>query len=99
MPFFTFQTYLHHLLELGVIVGRCAVFFKNIPTTDGFCGDIITFGDPSYYPDVFTRVPIDIEGAEIRMSGMFGQMTCVFEKGTWSTLSYHTRMPLDSGDT
>ena len=92
MPFHMFKDYLHHLLDLGVVFGRCAVFFTNIPTPGGF----VTFGDPTQYPDIFTRVPVDTEGAEIRMSGMFGEMTCIHEGGRWSTRSYHTRTPSDS---
>jgi hypothetical protein len=70
------------------------VFLTNIPTTDGYCGDFVTFKSWIDYPDVFTRFPIDIEGAEIRISGMFGEITCQFLDGKWSTKEYHGRMPL-----
>lgn len=91
MPLHKFEPHLRQLLTAGTVFGRCAVFFKNIPSTDGFCGEFITFKSWMDYPTVFTRVPIDIEGAEIRMSGMFGEITCQFLNGMWTTTSYAPR--------
>lgn len=93
MPLHKFEPHLRSLLTSGVVHGRCAVFLNNIPTTDGYCGDFVTFKSWIDYPDVFTRFPIDIDGAEIRMSGLFGDITCQFLDGKWSTKEYHTRTP------
>jgi hypothetical protein len=93
MPLHKFEPHLRQLLTSGVVHGRCAVFLDNIPKAEGHCGEFVTFKSWMDYPKVFTRVPIDIEGAEIRMSGMFGEITCVFLNGKWATHSHHPRTP------
>ena len=87
MPLYKFEPHLRQLLTAGTVFGRCAVFFNNIPAKDGF----VTFNSWMDYPDIFTRVPLDVEGAEIRMSGMFGEITCQFLDGRWLTTSYAPR--------
>jgi hypothetical protein len=93
MSFPTFKSFLSSLLTSGTVsLDKCAVFFNNIESTDGFCGGFVTFTSVDDYPEVFVRNPIDVDGAEITMSGGFGKMTCVYTNGSWSTQVYHKRV-------
>ena len=87
MPLYKFEPHLRQLLTSGKVFGRCAVFFSHIPAKSGF----VTFNSWMDYPDIFTSIPLDVDGAEIRMSGMFGEITCQFLDGKWSTISYAPR--------
>lgn len=89
----TFKSFLQYLLKNGKLsFDKCAVTFNNLKSTDGFCGDFVTFSSHDDYPDVFTRYPIDVEGVEIGISGGFGDMICVYTGNKWSVKSYHRRI-------
>jgi hypothetical protein len=92
-PTGTFRTFLQHLLKTNKLsFDKCAVTFNNLKSTNGFCGDFVTFTSPDDYPEVFTRYPIDIEGVEVGISGGFGDILCVYTGNKWSVRTYHRRI-------
>lgn len=88
------REYFHNLLINRQITLHLAIWI-DLEKSAGEYGihecELPTLQDADSYPQIFRKNTMDVDGMNVRMSGMFGNATYVRVNGEWTETEYHPR--------